>query len=413
MPFKRSGQSSTSAPAAATVATTVEAVVEQAVAPVAAPVASVAVTKLADQIEDYSSQVSAALQESMLITPDSEFLPLTLVAGLKQVAAKLGFAYDPDTMGSFYFVVTQTAAKYLSGPALVHLGGVPAIRWGDQYIELGADVDLFSDTWRFFVGGENEQSYLVFDPKGLYFPVSVKPDVATADEGKAFRKEAGTFDKMGDLVKWLRNGIAPQGLYKLEDKGVFEAQSVSEEMEPRNEGGTKYRIVDAIYEDETPCRWYVQDAENVNWGRLTYPCGITRNGQMLDIEQPTGNLVYKIQAPIMKMGDALKEGKTYKVLAYEESQGKYGLEVTVTVDLDDAGTKQVVRANRAVADRIMHLKDAGQDDFAVNVAHLIVDSIKQSRDGKTRVSARLITKADLENPLMQRLQNLQREKQSA
>lgn len=409
MPFKRSTQSSSSA-AVATVPATVEAVTEQVATPTAPAAAPVATSsKLADQIEDYSSEVSAALQESMLITPDAEFLPPALVDGLKQVAAKLGFAYDPATMGSFYFVVTQTAAKYLSGPALVHLGGVPAIRWGDQYIPLGADVDLFSDTWRFFVGGENEQSYLVFDPKGCYFPVSVKPDVATADEAKQFRKEAGTFDKMGDLVTWLRNGIAPQGLYKLEDKGAFEAQSVSEEMEPRNEGGTKYRIVDAIYEDDTPCRWYVQDAENVNWGRLTYPCVITRNGQLLDIEQPTGNLVYKIQAPIMKMGDALKEGKTYKVLAYEESQGKFGLEVTIDVEID--GAKQTVRTNKAICDRIMTLKGKGQADFKENPAHLMVDTITTGKkDGKTRVSARLITKSDLENPLMQRLQNLQRGK---
>jgi len=323
------------------------------------------------------------------------------------VAAKLKFEYDPTKVGTFYFVVTQTAAKYLAGPTLQHMGGQPVVKWGDQFIPLGADESMYSDAWRLIAGSENDQTTVVFDPKGLYFPVTVKPDVATADEAKEFKKQLGTLDTFGQVTGWLRNAVAPQGIYKLEDGKEFQAMSVSDPIESKN-GGDAYRIVDAIYEDDTACRWYVSDIENVNWGRLTYPCICSRNGQALDIEQPNGNLVYPIKAPIMKLGEALKEGKTYKVLSYEEDNtGKFGLQINLTVEID--GQPQKVRTNRALEERVLTLKTQGKDDFQTNPGHIVVDSIKQSKDGKTRVSARLITKADLENPLMQKLMQQQKQ----
>jgi hypothetical protein len=414
MPFQRKTASSSDAPAAAVAATVAEPVATEAVptatpAPAAAPVA--APPRLADQIDDYASQVSSALQESMLISPDAEFLPPAMVDGLRAVAAKLGFAYDPSTMGTFYFVVTQTAAKYLAGPTLQHQGGSPVIKWGDQFIALDPNESMYSDNWRLLVGGENEQTQLLFDPKGLYFPVSVKPDVATADEAKEFKKQLGTLDTFGQVTKWLRNAIAPQGIYKLDEGKAFQAESVSDPIESRD-GGNTYRVLEAIYEDETACRWYVSDDANVNWGLLQYPAVCTREGQALVIEQPSGNLQVAIKAPIMKLGDALKEGKTYKVLAYEEdNSGKFGLQINLTVEID--GAPQKIRTNRALEERVLSLKAHGQENFETNPAHVIVDSIRQTKDGKTRVSARLITKADLENPLMQRLMQQQKARQSA
>ena len=416
MPFKRAGKDSSQA-ATETVATAVAEPAATAApvattpttAPAAVPVAAPA--RLADQIDDYASQVSAALQESMLITPDSEFLPPALVEGVKSVAAKLGFAYDPAKVGTFYFVVTQTAAKYLAGPTLQHMGGEPVIKWGDQFIPLKADESMYSDSWRLIVGGEQDQTTVVFDPKGLYFPVTVKPDVSTADEAKEFKKQLGTLDTFGQVTGWLRNAVAPQGIYKLEDGKAFEAQSVSDLIESKN-GGNSYRVVDAIYEDETTCRWYVSDDDYVNWGLLQYPCVCTREGQKLVIEQASGNLTAAIKAPIMKLGEALKEGKTYKVLDYEEdNSGKFGLQINLTVEID--GQPQKIRTNRALEERVLSLKAHGQDNFSANPAHVIVDSIKQSKDGKTRVSARLITRSDLENPLMQKLMQQQQTRRSA
>ena len=409
MPFKRKTEVAT-APVEAAAPVTEVAVTAPVDAVAGATVPAVAAPRLADQIDQYASQVASALQESMLITPDAEFLPPALVEGLKAAATKLGFAYDPATMGTFYFVVTQTAAKYLAGPTLQHMGGEPCIRWGDQCIKLPPTESMYSDNWRLIVGGENDQTTVVFDPKGLYLPITIKPDVSTADEAKEFKKQLGTLDTFGQVTKWLRNAVAPQGIYKLEEGSEFQAESVSDLIESRN-GGSSYRVLDGIYEDETQCRWYVSD-DDIQWASLSYPCLCIRDGQTLKIEQGTGYLTMTIKAPIMKMGDALKEGKTYKVLAYEEdNSGKFGLQINLTVDVD--GHNQKVRANRALEDRVLALKAQGQDNFEANPAHLVVDSIRQSKDGKTRVSARLITKVDLENPLMQKLMQQQKQAKSA
>lgn len=398
MPFKRR----TSEPATTSVATETTSEVQSVAPSVETPADGI---RLTDQIEIFASQVSAALQSSMALSPDVEYLPAPLQDALKRVAKKIGFDYKPTETGTFYFVVTETAAKYLSGPALVQVGGVAHIRWGNEYIELSNQTSLYSDTWRLIQGGEKENSVALFDPKGLAFPVAIRPDVSSKEDAEKFRKALGTVDTFGDLVQWLRNGIFPQGLYKLDDGESFQIESVSDLVDARS-GESKYRIVDAIYQDDTPCRWYVSDVQDVNWGSLALPAVCTRNGQYLDIEQESGNLAYKIQFPVMKMGDALREGQTYPVLSYETEEGKYGTQYNMTLRVD--GDPQKVRANMALEDRLKYLSTVGQDDFSKNPAHLIVDSIKTSRDGKVRVSARLITKSDLENPLMQKLMQAQK-----
>jgi len=80
MPFKRAGKDSSMAVATAVAEPVAEPTVAaaQTATPVATATAAVTVAapaRLADQIDRYASEVSAALQESMLITPDSEFLP--------------------------------------------------------------------------------------------------------------------------------------------------------------------------------------------------------------------------------------------------------------------------------------------------------------------------------------------------
>jgi hypothetical protein len=304
------------------------------------------VVKLEGAIEAMNVEFQAFCQVSQSI-PDTD-LPDEIIEGLKACAELIGFAYDVNTVSSFYMAV-RDGSKQLYGPALKAYGEGLAIIWGNNVIPVDGEESTGSIKFVKSVGDRGVR--LMLDPKGYSLPISVSLDPlhGKKEAYELLKGEFNTFLTLDEFTPYLNRGESALMWSEVPDGGIVRTYSIIKAMDPENHEVVKsYRGL-SLY-DGKPC-WVFMPGEMEDWEGVTideeHPLVFTKNGSSA-VDGDGNAYEIKLGGVFTKIA-FLNAETTYNVIGFTfKEKGQFGPEYVLDVVMPSDQKIRITKDKQAV-----------------------------------------------------------------
>lgn len=351
-------------------------------------------------IETLRNQLESAFTETAEI-PDVALLDMpefgqTGIDALAECAKKVGVEnYDPANTSTFKFIVTKTGSKFLSGPQLKAYGDGCCVIWGDQAVEMPENQNFFSDDYQLMAGSkENKTTTLLLDPAGFCLPIECRIDSVYRQDDLFFSTKLVSARTADTLSHYLQRGEPIIKWNDIED-GPIALHSISPVTD--GDGNVKFGLMLAEYKGK-PIQVY-SPGEYEEWGGISFdePIEAVKEGRNIRAAGRT----FELKGSFIKLRE-LPKGGVFKVLAYKPTQntweGKtiYDFQISAIDETENLVT--IVGCNTFLKEKLGRNPVISEESPAT----LHIDEVNETKRG-TRVSCRLMTAADNDNPFLKKL----------
>ncbi|MEM9263910.1 MAG: hypothetical protein AAGA46_00120 [Cyanobacteria bacterium P01_F01_bin.13] len=361
---------------------------------------------LGELIDRYELELQSVLTDKMELS-DATDIPEDIRDGLAAVAKLIGHEkYDPSGC-SLVFVVTEQGNKYLARPSIYAYEDSVCIRWGKSTFPLDSDLNFGTDL---FVLVPGESPLLLVDPSGYNLTCPVKLDGMYRTE--SFRPQLAsklaTCRTPEQLNTYLLRGEPRVSWSDVkEDQAIefYQIQWSPSRKDPSRQVGSILGTLDG-----SPTLFWapgeIEEWKDIPLGsQIGDAVTATKSGPK---EVTVAGKTFELKGGLFA---SLKELPidSYKVVGYSSENvtydGRSWVDWKLQVIID--GTEKTVSGNAYLKNYLSKMSPEITPD---KPATLHIDSVSQTRDGKSKVQCRLeVASKGGDSDLLARLKQRQAE----